>query len=302
MERTDLASASFRLQRHPHHRRLRALTLSASAWERFLQSVQDISVQELEYVPYQRLFLAHQLNEAGQGALQGALNQLLHDRESGGLELEAPEGLGKEELIKISTAVSHLVGIPNFDAMSGKYYACFVVEDTDHSDSYLRQAYRLFTLHTDGTYVDEATDWILMQKIQEQNAVGGESRLLHLDDWEELDAFANHPYGGTPIEYSSPPSKNVPTVLQRQTFYWRNGRPCLCFIDQFANPRTIEDALYLKEMSQSMENSPAVLSLPLPVGHLLLLNNHFWVHGRGPFAPHAELYRELLRQRGAFRG
>ena len=42
-------------------------------------------------------------------------------------------------------------------------------------------------LHTDGTFVDEPTDWLLMMKMIEQNARGGESRLLHLDDWKELD-------------------------------------------------------------------------------------------------------------------
>ena len=67
------------------------------------------------------------------------------------------------------------------------------MKDTDNSDSYLRQAYRLFTLHTDGTFVDEPTDWLLMMKMIEQNARGGESSLLHLDDWKELDKYANHP-------------------------------------------------------------------------------------------------------------
>jgi len=224
----------------------------------------------------------------------------LHDRATGALEISTPPDLHKDDLIKISTAVSHLVGLPNFDSMSGKYYACFDVKDTDSSDSYLRQAYRLFTLHTDGTYVDETTDWVLMLKLKEENAVGGESRLLHLDDWEEMEIFAEHPLGHTPMEYKSPPSKNVSISVQRQTFYQRNGRPCLCFIDQFAYPHTIEQALFLRDMSHSMEKSPKTLSIPLPTGHILLINNHFWAHGREPFKKHPKLYRELLRQRGAF--
>ena len=137
-------------------------------------------------------------------------------------------------------------------------------------------------------------------KLMEENAVGGESRLLHLDDWEEMEIFADHPLGHTPMEYKSPPSKNVSKSVQRQTFYQRNGRPCLCFIDQFAYPHTIEQALFLRDMSQSMENSPKTLSIPLPTGHILLINNHFWAHGREPFEKHPQLYRELLRQRGAF--
>ena len=39
-------------------------------------------------------------------------------------------------------------------------------------------------LHTDGTYVKEVTDWLLMTKIEEKNVKGGETTMLHLDDWE----------------------------------------------------------------------------------------------------------------------
>src|SRR5690606_22878479 len=88
---------------------------------------------------------------------------------------------GLDQQVTLGTAVAHLLGLPNFDDMTGNYYACFTVQDSYDSDSYLRQAYRVFTLHTDGTYVKEPTDWILMMKMEERNAVGGESRLLHLD-------------------------------------------------------------------------------------------------------------------------
>src|SRR5699024_11487701 len=74
------------------------------------------------------------------------------------------------DLVIFATAITHLIGLPNHDAMSGKYYARFTVKHTDNSDSYLRQAYRLFTLHTDGTFVDEDTDWLLMMKMVEENA------------------------------------------------------------------------------------------------------------------------------------
>ena len=285
---------------HSLNPRLQELQLPVGILENFLATSSEISVQELEYVPYQRLVLAHTLNEECNGSLKQILVETIHDRATGALEICTSPDLNKDDLIKVSTAVSHLLGLPNFDSMSGKYYACFDVKDTDNSDSYLRQAYRLFTLHTDGTYVDEVTDWVLMLKLKEENAVGGESRLLHLDDWEEMEIFADHPLGHTPMEYKSPPSKNVSKSVQRQTFYQRNGRPCLCFIDQFAYPHTIEQALFLRDMSQSMEKSPKTLSITLPTGHILLINNHFWAHGREPFEKHPQLYRELLRQRGAF--
>ena len=71
--------------------------------------------------------------------------------------------------------------------MSGKYYARFEVKHVDQSDSYLRKAYTNLDLHTDGTYVKEKTDWLIMTKMEEQNVSGGESVILHLDDWEYLE-------------------------------------------------------------------------------------------------------------------
>ena len=51
-------------------------------------------------------------------------------------------------LVKLSTAVTHLIGVPNHDSMSGKYYARFFVKHEDDSDSYLRKAYINMDLHT----------------------------------------------------------------------------------------------------------------------------------------------------------
>ena len=71
-------------------------------------------------------------------------------------------------LVKLSTAISHLIGKPNHDSMTGKYYARFYVKHHDNSDSYLRKAYINMDLHTDGTYVKEKTDWLLMTKLEEK--------------------------------------------------------------------------------------------------------------------------------------
>lgn len=43
-----------------------------------------------------------------------------------------------------------------------------------------------------------------------------------------------------------------------------------------------------------------ILSVPVPVGKFLLINNLFWLHGRDRFTPHPDLRRELMRQRGYF--
>ena len=69
--------------------------------------------------------------------------------------------------------MAYLIGNPNHDSMAGKYYARFHVKHEDKSDSYLRKAYTNMDLHTDGTYVKETTDWLLMAKLEEKMSRAG---------------------------------------------------------------------------------------------------------------------------------
>ncbi len=297
------SNAQFEAKFNPQSKRLIDIVLSKSVVENFLQRVrkENIGVQRLEYTPYERQVIASYLDEIVGHDFGNMLRDIINDRETGGFTIGL-EGVSKDtdEYVIFSTAIAHLVGISNFDSMTGKYYARFTVRDTDDSDSYLRQAYRLFTLHTDGTFVNEATDWLLMMKMVEENAVGGESRLLHLDDWSELDKFYKSSLGEHKFQYIAPPSKNVQEIVFRKLFFLKNNRPCICFIDQFAYPETIEEAKFLKALSNSMESEKNVIELKLPVGNLVVLNNEFWLHGRAAFEKHPELNRELLRQRGHF--
>jgi glutarate dioxygenase len=296
-------TATYEVKIHPQTDRMYHIKISKAAIVKFLETVEqeNQSVQHLEYTPYARHIVASYLLDQVGEEFGELIRSIVHDRESGGFTLGL-EGVTENtnEYVIFATAISHILGIPNHDAMSGKYYARFTVTDTDSSDSYLRQAYRLFTLHTDGTFVDEPTDWLLMMKMVEQNARGGESRLLHLDDWKELDKFVKHPLASHKFTYKAPKSKNVDQEIDRLTFFNYNNKPGMCFIDQFVNPESIEQAKYLRDLSNSMENDKSVVELELPVGDLVVINNIFWLHGRAAFEKDPNLNRELLRQRGRF--
>lgn len=297
----SLKHARFKVGRSPHHARIRHIEIDRSVLEAFFAETEDVSSQNLEYIPYMRFVLAGKLARLLGEEFKETVCEILRDRGTGGLTVGVQGVTDKpEDYVRFGTAMGHLVGPANHDSMSGTYYARFLVKDTDASDSYLRQAYRLFTLHTDGTFVDEPTDWLLMMKFSERNAVGGESRLLHLDDWEQLEEFSTHPLASYKFTYKAPPSKNVAQQVDRRTFFNVDGKPGICFIDQFANPESIVHASYLQQLSDSMEKSEGTIAMPLPVGDLVMLNNLFWLHGRAPFEKHPELHRELMRIRGEF--
>lgn len=284
--------------------RLQELRVERSVVAAFLDACAEWPIQALEYKSMLRFRVAGILDELCEGTLRPRLANILLDRRQGALQV-VPEGLDRveqaEDMVKFATAVAHLIGRSNFDAMSGQYYARFVVENVDTSDSYLRAPHRVMELHNDGTFVEQVTDYVLMMKIDEQHMEGGNSRLLHLDDWHELERFCRHPLAFSEMRWSAPPSKNVVRDVFHPVFdVDRDGRPVMAYIDQFVQPRDLEEGNWLCELSDSLESSDGVISLPNPVGSFLLINNHFWLHGRDKFKAHPQLRRELMRQRGVF--
>ena len=294
----------FRVTETPQSRRLLQVDVDAAIVTEFLAATADWPMQALEYKSFLRFRVAQVLDDLCQGSLRPFLVNALVDRDTGGLVVN-PEGLDEvqdaDDMVKFATAVAHLIGRSNHDAMSGKYYARFVVENVDNSDSYLRAPHRVMELHNDGTFVEQDTDYVLMMKIDEQNMTGGNSLLLHLDDWDDLDTWFRHPLASRPMRWAAPPSKNVSKDIWHPVFDVDNaGRPIMSYIDQFVQPRDYDEGNWLAGLSEALESAPAKVSLPVPVGSFLLINNHFWLHGRDRFQPHAGLRRELMRQRGYF--
>ena len=156
-------------------------------------------------------------------------------------------------------------------------------------------------LHTDGTYVKEKTDWLLMSKLEEKNVEGGESAMLHLDDWEHCSELFNDPTGKENFTWGSPKSKNIDYKVEHPIFSTdKNGKPQISYIDQFPEPKNMKQGSFLQKLSDSLEESSKKVITKLPVGSSVVANNYFWLHGRKPFKENKDLSRELLRIRGSF--
>ncbi|OLQ90585.1 protein CsiD [Vibrio panuliri] len=301
----------FNVSDHPENARLQVVTLSKETLDTFADLIQNYSLQSLEYKPFLRFAVADALDKACEYQLGKFLVELMEDRERAAFLLEPSEeateffedsDAQRDFFVILSTAISHLIGLPNFDAMYGKYYARFTVKNADNSDSYLRQAHRRMELHNDGTYVDERTDFVLMMKMDEKNMQMGDSLLLHVDDWQDLEKFYHHPMAKQNIVWSAPPSKNVGYSIEHPVFFEedKNGKPHMLFIDQFAQPQNMQQGLYLHQMSESLESDSNCFNVRVRIGSMLVVQNHCWLHGRDKFVAHEGLKRELLRQRGHF--
>jgi protein CsiD len=295
---------SFAIKQHSKSKRVQVISLKESHLDKLIFPFNKHTITSLEYKPFSRFSLAKSLDEVFENKLSSTLIKILNDRNTGTVIVEpevSNKKFDKEFLVKLSTGLSYLIGNPNFDSMSGKYYARFTVKHEDSSDSYLRKAYTNLDLHTDGTYVNEKTDWLIMTKMEEQNVSDGESVILHLDDWEHLEEMSKDPIGQEDFAWGSPKSKNIDYKVVHPVFNKdENDKPVISYIDQFPEPKNMKQGLFLQKLSDCLEESKNKVVFPLAVGATILSNNYFWLHGRKAFKENAGLSRELLRIRGTF--
>jgi len=294
----------FEISLHEKSKRIVNIKIEDQIIERLIFPFKKFDVTALEYKPFTRFTIAKSLDDISSGKLGDYINSILKNRNTGCFIIgtkNISSKIDKTFLVKLSTAITHLIGNPNHDSMVGKYYARFHVKHEDDSDSYLRKAYINMDLHTDGTYVKEKTDWLLMSKLEEKNVQGGETTLLHLDDWEHLNELFYDKAGRQNFTWSSPKSKNIDYKVEHPVFFEdEKGRAQISYIDQFPEPKNMEQGLFLQKLSDSLEESKKKLIIPLPVGSSIVANNYFWLHGRKSFKENKNLSRELLRIRGSF--
>ena len=296
--------AGLDIQDHEKSKRIINIKLEDEIIDKLIFPFNKFDLTALELKPFTRFTIAKSLDDLTNNKLSELMNTIIRDRSTGCFVI-GPKNISSKIndkfLVKLSTAIAHLIGLPNHDSMTGKYYARFEVKHMDTSDSYLRKAYTNMDLHTDGTYVKEVTDWLIMTKLDEQNAEGGETAMLHLDDWEHCEDLFKDPVGRQDFIWGSPKSKNVDYKVEHPIFSSdEKDRPNISYIDQFPEPKNMEQGNFLQRLSDALEESKNKIITKLPSGYSIIANNYFWLHGRKPFKENKELIRELLRIRGSF--
>ena len=294
MEKID----GIEIHNHKDSNRILNIQLDDEIIKKLIFPFNKFDLTALELKPFTRFTIAKSLDDLTNNKLSKLMNSIIRDR-STGCFIIGPKNISSKIndkfLVKLSTAVAHLIGVPNHDSMAGKYYARFYVKHEDASDSYLRKAYRNMDLHTDGTYVKEVTDWLVMTKLEEQNVQGGESAMLHLDDWEHCNDLSNDPVGQQDFIWGSPKSKNIGYKVEHPVFSFdEQGRPNISYIDQFPEPKNMDQGNFLQKLSDALEESKNKIITKLPVGYSVIANNYFWLHGRKPFKENKELILSLI--------
>ena len=134
----------FEITEHEKSKRIINIKIEDKILEKLLFPFNKFDITTLEYKPFTRFTIAKSLDDLTDYKLSVLMNSIIKDRNTGCFIINPKNINSKIDdifLVKLSTAISHLIGKPNQDAMAGKYYARFHVKHEDKSDSYLRKAY-----------------------------------------------------------------------------------------------------------------------------------------------------------------
>ncbi|MEO8402822.1 MAG: carbon starvation induced protein CsiD [Gammaproteobacteria bacterium] len=244
--------------------RVYSITMEDGYIKEYLNKISNISIKDMEYIPYLRFLAAREFEHIFK--IKDILLKILSDPNTGAFLIDFNHfNISEEMQITLSTAISHLLGVPSIDPLSGKYYASFTVKHTDAQLPNLLRPYETFKMHTDGAYMKKVSDWIFFMKLEEKEAAGGQTRLLHINDWNDFDYFHIHPINKTMLKFFSSPDSNVSTARydyneESNSVYSSilnvdNNYKSIRFIDRFIHPKNLEEAEFVYELQKSLENS-----------------------------------------------
>ena len=287
--------------------RVQELCIPEEFFREFFEESDRVSIEELERIPLSRYSMSIRLSDMlGKDFVEHVLSTLAN-REQGALTLRLPDPkTSKERCIRLLTAFAYLLGTPNSEPYSNEYYGFDRMTNEQHVPENLWGPYKTFQLHSAGSPLAESCDWFMETRFSEKHAQGGSRRILHVDDWEDFEVFSNHPLAREPLMFKMPVGKDAvrsllhPSVrgIEKTVFFGSPEKPYFRFIDCFLFPESLEHARYLAEICQSLKETERAVSIPLPPISIMILNNHFWVHGREPYVEHPLFEREILLAHG----
>ena len=113
------------IQKHDKSNRILKISLENEIIEKLIFPFNKFDITALELKPFTRFTLAKSLDDLTDNKLSELMNSIIRDRSTGCFIIgpkDISSKINETFLVKLSTAIAYLIGIPNHDAMAGKYY------------------------------------------------------------------------------------------------------------------------------------------------------------------------------------
>jgi hypothetical protein len=185
-------------------------------------------------------------------------------------------------------ALAHLLGIPRCDANNDP----LAYLESTAGNSFLNIDFnRTLPPHTDGTYYDGATDWIVLALPENTIRIGGEALLLHVDDWLPFTDIPQDKLFLQTFHFEGPASTDTRKqilgkrddsgALVRPMFFEHQlYGPSARIAYQWVHPRSFEEARFINRIIDSLASFEHSARFALEQNEMYIVNNNFWLHGR----------------------
>ena len=114
------------ISEHNNSKRIINIDIENEIIEKLIFSFNKFDLTGLELKPFTRFTIAKNLDDLTNNKLSKLMSSIIRDRSTGCFIIgpkNISSNINDEFLVKLSTSIAHLIGIPNHDSMAGKYYA-----------------------------------------------------------------------------------------------------------------------------------------------------------------------------------
>lgn len=240
-----------------------------------------------------------------------ALKEVIRNRQHGAVvcsSLSAGREASSTLVEAVLVALSVGIGRPYAAPGSGRCIVQNELVDPTRDDGSGRSPYRHDPLHTDGHGFDSVSeDYIGIACVDRFCCHGGESVLMHIDDWSACEKFRKAAVDVRfRFEIPDPSRPTVKHASERPLFYSAEGEEGLRmnYLPGYMHPASEYQRELLQQLrvslKASMDDSRVASRFLLECGDFYCVDNGFWLHGRMPLEPDAALYRRLLQMRGCY--
>ena len=111
----------FEISFHEKSKRIINIKIEDQIIDRLVFPFKKFNITALEYKPFTRFTIAKSLDETASNKLSNFLNEIIKDRDTGCFIIGPKNNSSKIDqtfLVKLSTAITHLIGNPNHDSMA----------------------------------------------------------------------------------------------------------------------------------------------------------------------------------------
>ena len=115
--------SGFEISSHERSNRIIKIKIQDEIIDKLIFPFHKFDITALEYKPFTRFILAKSLDDLTLNKLSEFISTILKDRDTGCFIIETKNNKKIDDafLVKLSTAITHLIGLPNYDSMTEKY-------------------------------------------------------------------------------------------------------------------------------------------------------------------------------------